>query len=234
MVATLRKVKRIGYDAAQISGVGPIEPAELRAIMLDAGVDPIGAHVGLEDFRQNLGKVIADCHAWGVGYVAIPWLPRQDFKTQQDWKRLFKEFEGYARALRREAIVVQYHNHKFEFEKFGIRNGKGGRTILEMMYEHTRVLQAELDFGWVARGGQDPAEWALKMKGRLDQVHLKVGVQGLQGGRNAALHRGAGLLPGHQRPVPESRHQPQEHKGPGSRLSPIGPQGERACCASCH
>ncbi len=173
MVATLRKVKRIGYDAAQISGVGPIEPAELRAIMLDAGVDPIGAHVGLEDFRQNLGKVIADCHAWGVGYVAIPWLPRQDFKTQQDWKRLFKEFEGYARALRREAIVVQYHNHKFEFEKFGIRNGKGGRTILEMMYEHTRLLQAELDFGWVARGGQDPAEWALKMKGRLDQVHLK-------------------------------------------------------------
>lgn len=170
---TMRRVRKIGYDAAQISGVGPIDPAELRAVMLDAGVDPIGAHVGLNEFRQDLGKVVADCHAWGIGYVAIPWLSRNDFQTLEDWKKLFKEFEGYAKVLAKEGLIVQYHNHMFEFEKFGIKNGKGGKTILEMLYTFTDMLQAELDFGWVVRGGHNPVAWALKMKGRLDQVHLK-------------------------------------------------------------
>lgn len=62
------------------------------------------------------------CHGWGIGYVAIPWLPRQDYKTLQDWKALFREFEKYARILAKEGLVLQYHNHKFEFEKFGIRD----------------------------------------------------------------------------------------------------------------
>ena len=173
MVATLKRVKKIGYDAAQISGVGPIDPAELRKLMLDAGVTPIGAHVGLNEFRTDVKKVIADCQAWGIRYVAIPWLPRQEYTTLPAWKGLFKEFEGYARVLAKAGIVLQYHNHMFEFEKFGIVNGKGGKTVLDMLYDGTKLLQAELDFGWVVRGGHSPVAWAQRMKGRLDQVHLK-------------------------------------------------------------
>ncbi len=173
IVKTMKRVKKIGYDAAQISGVGPIDPAELNKIMNDAGVKPIGAHANLDDFRKDPAKVIADCKAWDIGYVAIPWLPRQEFTTRASWNKLFKEFEKYAVNFQKEGIVVQYHNHMFEFEKFGIRCGKGGQTVLDMMFENTSALQAELDFGWVARGGHDPVAWAKKLKGRLDQVHLK-------------------------------------------------------------
>ena len=42
-----------------------------------------------------------------------------------------------------------------------------------MLYENTKVLQAEPDFGWIARGGANPVLWAQKLKGRIDQVHLK-------------------------------------------------------------
>lgn len=173
MVKTFRRVKKIGYDFAQISGVGPIDPAELNRIMTDAGVQPIGAHVGLNEFRQDVGQVAANCHAWGVRHVAIPWLPRENYKTLADWKKLFREFEGYAKKLAAEGLVVQYHNHMFEFEKFGVKKGAGGTTILDLMYGQTTLLQAELDFGWVARGGHNPVTWARKLKGRLDQVHLK-------------------------------------------------------------
>ncbi len=173
MVKTIRKVKKTGYDYLQISGFGPIEAAELKKICDGEGVQPIGAHVGLPLFRENEKKVISDCKAWGIDYVAIPWLPRADYKTLADWKALFREFEGYARRFAKEGLVVQYHNHSFEFEKFGIKKGAGGKTILDMLYESTKALQAELDFGWVARGGYNPVLWANKMKGRLDQVHLK-------------------------------------------------------------
>ncbi|MGI6495790.1 MAG: sugar phosphate isomerase/epimerase family protein [Kiritimatiellia bacterium] len=173
MATTLKRVKKLGYDAAQVSGVGPIDPADLRKLMLDAGVTPIGAHVGLDKFRADLKGVAAYCHALGISYVAIPWLDSKACKTTADWKKLFREFEGFATKLAKEGIRVQYHNHMFEFEQFGVKNGKGGTTLLEMLYAGTKTLQSELDFGWVARGGHSPAKWALRMAGRADQVHLK-------------------------------------------------------------
>ncbi len=172
---TLARVKRIGYDSAQISGFGPIEASELRRIMLAAGVEPIGAHIGVDQFRSDFASVISDCHKWGVGYVAIPWLDCSKLKSVEAWKTLAKEFNAYGKACAREGIVLQYHNHMSEFEKFGVKNGKGGTMFLEALFRYTdpRYLQAELDLAWVARGNQSPAAWALKMKGRLDQVHVK-------------------------------------------------------------
>lgn len=173
MARTLKRVKKIGYDAAQISGVGPIEPAELRRIMLDAGVEPIGGHISLDEFRADVGKAIADCRGWGISYVAIPWLSYKAFTSMDDWKKLGREFDGYAKRLAQAGITLQYHNHMFEFERFGIRKGRGGRTILDLLYANTRLLQAELDIGWVVRGGHDPVAWVGKLAGRIDQVHLK-------------------------------------------------------------
>ena len=173
MAKTLKRIKKIGYDYAQVSGVGPIDPADLKKLFDDAGVTPIGAHVGLDKFRADLKGVAAYCHALGIEYVAIPWLDSKMCKTLADWKKLFREFDGFATKLAKEGIHLQYHNHMFEFEQFGVKNGKGGTTLLEMLYSGTKVLQSELDFGWVARGGHSPAKWALRMAGRADQVHLK-------------------------------------------------------------
>jgi sugar phosphate isomerase/epimerase len=63
----------------------------------------------------------------------------------------------------------------FEFEKFGVKNGKGGQMFLDLLFRNTnpKFLQAELDLGWVSRGNESPVEWILKMRNRLDQVHLK-------------------------------------------------------------
>jgi len=175
IVKTMKRVKKIGYDTAQISGVGPIDAAELRAIMLDAGVTPIGAHVGVDQFRTNLADVIGNCHKWGIGYVAIPWLDATKISTLAAWKGLAKEFNAFGKALAKEDIVLQYHNHMFEFEKFGVKNGTGGKMFLDLLFENTnpKYLQAELDLGWVARGNQSPVAWVRKMTNRLDQVHLK-------------------------------------------------------------
>lgn len=175
MVKTMARVKKIGFDAAQISGVGPIDPAELRKIMLGAGVTPIGAHVGVDQFRNDIAGVIRSCHQWGIDYVAIPWLDASKINTLAAWKGLAKEFNGFGKTLAKEGLVLQYHNHMFEFEKFGVKNGKGGQMFLDLLFRntHPKFLQAELDLGWVSRGNESPVEWILKMRNRLDQVHLK-------------------------------------------------------------
>ena len=171
----MKMSRKAGYDCAQISaGFVAMAPDELRAIMVGEGIEPIGAHLNLDRFRNDLGDVIDACHGWGVEYVAIPWLPPAVYKVPPaELKKLFKEFDGYGKALKKEGITLQYHNHTFEFEKFGIKNGRGGKVFLEMLFDSTPNMQAELDFGWLLRGGGDPLAWAAKMKGRLDQVHFK-------------------------------------------------------------
>ena len=177
MNQTMAKLKKMGYDYAQISGIqGQFAPAELRQIIVDNGVQPIGAHIRIEDwFGDKFKKTIADCHAYGIEYAAIPWMSFEERKgwSAADWKKFFREIDSIAKAALKEGIHLQYHNHDFEFNQFGIKGGKGGKTILEMMFETCKVLQGEPDFGWVMRGGMDPVVWAQKMKGRIDQVHLK-------------------------------------------------------------
>ncbi|HAU38667.1 MAG TPA: sugar phosphate isomerase/epimerase [Phycisphaerales bacterium] len=175
VVKTMKRLRKIGYTRAQISGVGPIDAAELRKMMLGEGVEPMGAHVGLDKFHNELKQVIADCHGWGIAYVAMPWMSPDAVKTAAGWRKMGRELAGYGKKLAAEGITLQYHNHMFEFEKFGVRNGKGGEIGLDILYRSAdpKYLQAELDFGWVARAGYEPAAWAKKYKGRLDQVHLK-------------------------------------------------------------
>jgi sugar phosphate isomerase/epimerase len=177
IVRTLARVRKIGYENVQISGGGlmAVHPPDLARMVEDAGLRIIGSHIGLPMFREDLKNVLGRLRQWKCPYVAIPWAAPEDRATLADWKARAKEFSSYGRTLAQEGIVLQYHNHHFEFHKFGGRAGLGRKTGLEILYEESdpRCLQAEIDVAWVARGGGDPAAWCLRVKGRMDQVHLK-------------------------------------------------------------
>ena len=175
MKRTFTRLAKMGYKAAQISGIGPIDPTELHDMMTGEGIKPIGAHVGLADFEKDVNEVVARCKAWDISYVAIPYMAADAVKTAAGWKKMGRLFSGYGKVLAKEGIKLQYHNHAFEFQKFGIKGGRGGETGLSILYANSapEFLQAELDFGWVTRGGQDAVAWAKKMDGRLDQIHIK-------------------------------------------------------------
>lgn len=174
IVKTMRKIRKIGYTSAQISAMASLDPAELRRLMTDEGVEPISAHVGLAEYA-DIPAVAAQCHGWGVKHVVIPYLPLDSVPTVASWKKIARQFSAYGKALAKEGVILLYHNHAFEFQKYGIRGGRGGQAGLDILFENSdpRYLQSELDIGWVARGGHNPVTWAKKLKGRLDQVHVK-------------------------------------------------------------
>jgi sugar phosphate isomerase/epimerase len=171
IVRTLARVREIGYENVQISGHGlmQVPPADLARMAEDAGLRIIGSHIALAMFRDDLKAVIARLPAWGCAYTAIPSMGVEDRATLDDWKARAREFSALGKTLAKEGITLQYHNHNFEFHKFN------GRTGLEILYgeSNPKFLQAEIDVAWVARGGGDPADWCARMKGRMDQVHLK-------------------------------------------------------------
>ena len=167
---TLARIAAIGYKFVDASVGGGVAAAEDFARRCErAGVWPIGCHSGLESweaqYEVNLASLrVFDCRYTTISYI-VPEL-RTDFAC---WKRIIQRLARLGRRLAKDGVVLQYHNHRFEFEKFK------GKTVLEHIYGSVppTALWAQLDTCWVARGGGDPAQWLLSLKGRMDQVHIK-------------------------------------------------------------
>jgi len=72
-------------------------------------------------------------------------------------------------AVNAAGMVLQYHNHDFEFEKME------GKYVLDLLYEEVspELLQTQIDTCWVNVGGEDPAAYVRKYAGRIPTVHLK-------------------------------------------------------------
>jgi sugar phosphate isomerase/epimerase len=173
---TLKRVRKIGYENIQVSGAqySAIDPAEMRKMADETGLKIISTHIGLDDFRKNFSGEIDRIHTYGCTYAAIPSFSYGS-GTAATWKAFGKECNRIGRRLLKEGIHLQYHNHHFEFQKLGVRGGKGGATRFDILMGSSdpKYLQSELDVAWVARGGYDPAAVFATVKGRVDQVHAK-------------------------------------------------------------
>ncbi|MDP6039504.1 MAG: sugar phosphate isomerase/epimerase [Candidatus Latescibacteria bacterium] len=167
---SVKKVKDIGYDAMQVSGFGPIEPSELKKIADDNGVEICATHTGFDRMRDDTQAVIDDHLLWNCKYPAIGGLP-QSYREdgEEGYIRFAKEASEVGRKLADAGLTFAYHNHNFEFQKFG------NRTALEIILQESdsKVVQLEIDVYWVQAGGADPAAWIQKAKTRIDLVHVK-------------------------------------------------------------
>ncbi|MDH7569078.1 MAG: sugar phosphate isomerase/epimerase [Armatimonadota bacterium] len=165
---TFRRVREIGYEAVQLSALGPIDPRELRRIADDNGLTICATHVSYERMRDDFDALVAEHKLWGCQYVGVGGLPAS-YRNAEGYPRFAKECSEVARRLKAEGLTFVYHNHSFELEKYGDRTG------LQILYEESdpQVFTSEIDTYWIQHGGGDPAAWVRKLKGRAHVVHLK-------------------------------------------------------------
>ncbi len=169
LAATLKKVRAIGYTAAQVSGVGPIPPEEIRTIAENEGIHLCATHEPGEDIRKEPGKVITRLQKLGVNQTAYPYPSGVDFADPASVQALVEDLDRSGRTMAAEGITLSYHNHAIEFVRFG------SATLLDHIYASTdpAALQAELDTYWVHYGGGDVVRWCERMAGRMPLIHLK-------------------------------------------------------------
>jgi sugar phosphate isomerase/epimerase len=170
LAATLEKIRAIGYTAVQLSALGPIPPSEVAAMLRDADLVACNTHVPYDRLQNDLDAVIAEHQLWDCRHVAVGSLPAA-YRSQgeQGYRQFAREATGIGHKLYEAGLTFSYHNHAFEFQRFG------DRTALEMLYAETDAnhVQAEIDTYWVQFGGGDPAAWIRRMQGRMPVVHLK-------------------------------------------------------------
>ncbi len=170
LAASLKRIRAIGYTAVQVSGIGPMPAAEVKSMVDDLGLTICITHTTYQALWHDPDAVIEQHHLWNCKHVAIGSMP-QEYRAagEAGFRRFAAEASGVGEKLSRGGLTFSYHNHSFEFVRFGPRTG------LDLLYEESdpRYLQAEIDTYWVQHGGGDPAAWIRKLARRMPVVHLK-------------------------------------------------------------
>jgi len=179
---TLKAVAGIGYKSVELHGLLGKTGAQMRASLDAAGLACTSLHVqGRGQLDGDLGKLAGDLTAIGVKTAVMPspYIPDRLLGkglrevitqlTADDWKMNADFLNEKAAVLAKSGIKVAYHNHNFEFAPLGSTNG------LEIMLKTTdpKLVTIELDVGWVAAAGVDPAAFFAKHKGRFSLMHVK-------------------------------------------------------------
>lgn len=168
---TLRKVREMGWEYVQWSGMPNLPPEKIRAALDTAGLKAIAAHVSVESFEKDFAAAVRSWKTVGVKDVAPGGMMKDCKATLADWLNGAKRLDALGAKLRAVGMRLSYHNHSFEFEKFP----DDPRAKFDILLKATRPenLKAELDTAWAYHGGADPAAFLRKYKGRCPVIHAK-------------------------------------------------------------
>lgn len=166
---TFHRVKSMGYNAVQVSGIGPMDPQIVKDAADYEGLTICATHIGFDRLQNDLNNVISQHKLWNCRYVGIGSMPESYRADREGYQRFAREASEYGRLLAKEDLTLIYHNHNFEFRKY---DKVTGMDIL-LQESDPAALQFELDTYWVQAGGADPLQWIKKVKGRMEVVHFK-------------------------------------------------------------
>ncbi|MCL2195192.1 MAG: sugar phosphate isomerase/epimerase [Oscillospiraceae bacterium] len=165
--ATLARVAEIGYRHVQVSGFS-YDAGELKALCDGLGLSIQLTHTPPERILGDTAAVIAEHKTMNCPYVGIGGMPPA-YRDGEGARRFIADFTPAMRAFADAGLKFQYHNHSFEFERFG------GETIFDILLRESdpALLGFTLDTYWVQHGGLDVPALIRRMAGRIDVCHVK-------------------------------------------------------------
>lgn len=185
---TLKAVKDLGYELIETAGVRGESAASYRKQIEDAGLKIRAAHTNMWKLINGFDQEVADAVAMGAEWlVASSPMPGANFDPKKDWVVAMTEAMSadqwkvnadhmavMAPKVKAAGLKFAYHNHPMEFKDLG--GGQTGQDIL-VSAAGPDLLRLELDIGWVAVAGLDPAATIRKYADRVDLLHIKDMVQ---------------------------------------------------------
>ena len=169
IAASLRKIRAIGYQAVQISGIGQIAEDELARMLRGEGLICCATHENGADILDAPQAVVERLTKLNCRITAYPFPAGVKLDALSDVQAFSAQLNRAGKVLHDAGQVLCYHNHHMEFRRIN------GRTVLEIIYAETdpRFLQGEPDTYWVQFGGGDPVAWCKRLNNRLPILHIK-------------------------------------------------------------
>ena len=185
----LKTVAGIGYKYVELAGLHGRTPAQARAAFDGLGLKCPSAHFPPDDWVKGSREPIAIAKAVGASTVVCPMPPiperlrhrastgaqtglaaAYDGMTLADWKAFAALLNRLGADARAAGLTFAYHNHNIDFRDLG-----GGRRPIDVVLSETdpKLVDLEVDLGWVKAAGHDPAEFLERHASRITLVHLK-------------------------------------------------------------
>jgi sugar phosphate isomerase/epimerase len=166
---TLKRVAELGYKEVEFAGYFNHPPKEVRAALDRYRLASPAGHVSLAALRGSLDEMIEAAHVIGHKYVLVAWLPEEERRTLDDYRRHADLFNRAGEQLKKAGVQFAYHNHDFEFATLE------GRLPYDLLLERmdAGLVKLELDLYWIVKGGADPLKYFAKQPGRFHLLHVK-------------------------------------------------------------
>src|SRR5690606_32565101 len=111
---TLKRVRQIGYEAVQVSGVAPLPEAELKAMLDGEGLVCCATHEGTPKILEETDSVIERLQKLDCQYTAIPSPGSYDVSTLAAARDFAAKANAAGAKLREAGLTLCYHNHHHE------------------------------------------------------------------------------------------------------------------------
>jgi sugar phosphate isomerase/epimerase len=175
----LRRVADIGFKEIEFAGFadGGLRLPELRRVLAEQGLRPIGNHGGMDDASLRAAEVLE------LPYTGVGILTNLHGTTTDAWKQTADELNAFGRRARRAGTRFYVHIHGPEYLTV---TDAPGTYALDVLLEHTdpRYVFWEMDIYWayffasyVGASGElfDPTDWVRRHRKRFPLFHVKDG-----------------------------------------------------------
>ncbi len=176
----IEKVAAIGYKEVETYGYSRkdgfwgLDAKAFGSLLKQNGLKSPSGHFDMDGFiggkgNDSLKSYIEAANTIGSEYITAPYLGDHLRKTADDYKKIANKLNEAGTLCKASGLKLAYHNHDFEFIKFGDTTGLG------IMLNETdkNLVDFELDLYWVARSGVDPLALFKAHPKRFAMWHVK-------------------------------------------------------------
>ncbi len=166
---TMKKLAAIGYKTLQVSAFATIAPERMRELADEAGLRIVVTHTNQDRIMNEPEAVAREHEIYGCKNVGIGMMPQRYVGSVEGLRAFLHDFDRAARVFRERGLKLHYHNHCFEYQRFG------GAPLIDIMADETDpdLWGFILDLFWVQAGGRNPASELRRFEGRVDICHFK-------------------------------------------------------------
>ncbi len=194
---TFARLASLGYRHAETAGWYGLKPDAFARAAATAGLTCVSAHTSMGELAKDVPAAIGQARDAGCTWLVCaspqptaPLKPGLDWNaamaeamTIDDWRRNGDIVERTGEAAARAGIGFAWHNHIAEFAP------KGDQRGIDILLGATdpKHVSLELDIGWAAVAGIDPAAFIARHADRVRLVHVKDMVRRPDGARGPAV-----------------------------------------------
>ena len=164
--AVLAHLSMIGYKTVETYWSVYTHPAkELRKMIVDNGLSVPSGHFDYDGLESKLDYA----KELGVQYMVCPMLPKDMWNSADGFKKAADQFNKWGEKIHGMGMQFGFHNHNYEFQKFGDTTG------FDILTKNAdpKLVCLEMDCYWITQAGQDPVAMLKKYGSRIQLLHLK-------------------------------------------------------------